>query len=354
MKLSKNLGRVATTFLATAMLASVTAVPAFAETTDGVGDVVPENGVTLDSGTTEHTIKLAKYLSKPANVYIPDATFEFSIAPSTTNPDVHTGMDINDAAKMGTDDSIETTSSEQSDATKLPAGTYKLTDTADIELVAENFDEPGEYYFTVTESNGQYENGQEWTTNTLTLKVIVVKESVLNPDTQQNEEKLCIYGYSLYDEDNPNDKLDGFTNEYLGGTDGTPYTYTVEKEVTGNMATSADKKTAHFEFDVDIDNNTLGENGTKTYYVTVNHADGCTGTTTTYNVSANSSAQTIAIANGETFTIYGLTANDKLTVTEKGVSTSEGTSTGAGFGEFTVTNTVNSSNGKTTGQQTAQ
>lgn len=34
MKLSKNLGRVATTLLATAMLASVSAVPAFAEDTN--------------------------------------------------------------------------------------------------------------------------------------------------------------------------------------------------------------------------------------------------------------------------------------------------------------------------------
>ena len=34
MKLSKNLGRIATTFLATAMLASVAAVPAFAAAGD--------------------------------------------------------------------------------------------------------------------------------------------------------------------------------------------------------------------------------------------------------------------------------------------------------------------------------
>lgn len=75
MKLNKTMGRVATTLVATAMLASL-AAPAFAE------DV--KYGTTGTPGTPLTKINIEKELVMPTYVNMPtDANFSFSISPVT-------------------------------------------------------------------------------------------------------------------------------------------------------------------------------------------------------------------------------------------------------------------------------
>ena len=69
MKLNKTFGRIATTLVATAMLASVAVVPAFA-----TGEPQYEEG---EFGTS--TIQITKELIMPSEVNVPDVTFSFDI-----------------------------------------------------------------------------------------------------------------------------------------------------------------------------------------------------------------------------------------------------------------------------------
>ena len=86
MKLNKTFGRIATTLVATAMLASVAVVPAFAEKfgegewADGVIDTTDSTALTQ--------IVFTKELMKPATVNTPNKTFTFTLSNST---DVQTG-----------------------------------------------------------------------------------------------------------------------------------------------------------------------------------------------------------------------------------------------------------------------
>ena len=69
MNLRKNLGRVASTIVATALLASVATVPAFAA---GASTAQNANGLT--------SITLNKKLVLPDNVAIPNQTFTFTVS----------------------------------------------------------------------------------------------------------------------------------------------------------------------------------------------------------------------------------------------------------------------------------
>ena len=81
MKLSrKNVGRIATTFLATAMLASLTAVPAMAVDGDGTGGETEDNVAWNEGEITQnedgsYSIELSKELLKRKSVTTPNVFF---------------------------------------------------------------------------------------------------------------------------------------------------------------------------------------------------------------------------------------------------------------------------------------
>ena len=83
MKLNKTFGRIATTLVATAMLASMAVVPAFAEggpveeppAYGGVG----EDGTQYEDGDIIHNLTFKKVLKMPENVYTPGIQFNFTL-----------------------------------------------------------------------------------------------------------------------------------------------------------------------------------------------------------------------------------------------------------------------------------
>ena len=111
MKLSrKNVGRIATTFLATAMLASLTAVPAMAE--DGDGNQDDQTTATYQNDT----FSLTKTLTKPVGVYTPAVTFTFTISEAVPRHEVRDGMAVEsgdirafDTTKSVNDTFVQTT-----------------------------------------------------------------------------------------------------------------------------------------------------------------------------------------------------------------------------------------------------
>src|SRR5699024_3819524 len=70
MKLNKTFGRIATTLVATAMLASMAVVPTSAASNMDDGTLTNEGGIT--------TVTFTKEYSMPANVAIPNITFTFA------------------------------------------------------------------------------------------------------------------------------------------------------------------------------------------------------------------------------------------------------------------------------------
>lgn len=337
MKLSKNLGRVATTFLATAMLASVSAVPAFAD------------DYTINTATAE--VEIVKTITKDKDVLLPNAKFEFDInAIEGESYNYAPNKGINDALKFkskgaeGTQDDNIISSAPTTNHSEVGSTSVELSDVATIIVDASAFAEPGTYQYKITESSGYYEdatdnaNDAQWSEKELTLTVVITRES----------DGMRVYSYELT-ADGSEGKRDGFTNDYMnGGGSGTPYTFTMDKVVNGNAATT-NEKNAHFNFTVKITNDaTNDETQAKTYRIVVNHNnDGYTGSDDGfYYISENATQNnTIAVAMGDQVTIYGLTKNDKVNITETGYN---GTtpSVACEWNDFEVTNTKNTAEGE--------
>ena len=326
MKLSKTFGRVATTLVATAMLASL-AVPAFAD--ESQSD--PNEGVVLETAAVETDINVTKTIVKPENVYLPDATFKFSLVPSQQENVMNGAVVIAD----------KTIHSQPSDS-DIGVTTVEIPDdTMTVHVNANMFTEPGEYEFTIRESEGYYEdsadnaNDSGWAQQFMTLRVYIIRDG----------DQMKVYGYSLISYNGDEEiKVDTFTNEYMNGsTSGTPYTFTVDKTVAGNAATSAEKA-AHYSFNLTIVNDATSTD--KTYYVVVAHnGTNCNEQAdTTYTVTEGD-AEPISVAMGDKVTIYGLTKNDVISVTETGYTGN--TPAGAcDWDIFTVTNSATEAEGE--------
>ena len=149
MKLSKNLGRVATTFLATAMLASVSAVPAFAD------------DYTINTATAE--VEIVKTITKDKDVLLPNAKFEFDInAIEGESYNYAPNKGINDALKFkskgaeGTQDDNIISSAPTTNHSEVGSTSIELSDVATIIVDASAFAEPGTYQYKFTVSSGYY------------------------------------------------------------------------------------------------------------------------------------------------------------------------------------------------------
>lgn len=358
MKLSKNLGRIATTFLATAMLASVSAVPAFANTPTWVGDL----STNLKSTAV---VSIKKQIRKADNVYLPNAEFEFDLTPwdFTAHAEDADATYGNGAAIQKTgegqsavEDTIVSTATEQGDITTEATGNISnvtLKDDLKIDLNADAFGEPGTYYFLLTEQAGSYPNGLSWNAQYMQLKVVIVRD-VNDVDKDENTDDLMVYGYELRkcDEDGSdvnNEKTDTIVNNYgidSGDKDLTK-DYDLSKVLTGNYLLSTDQS-GHYTFSVTVTN--TGDSAQK-YYAIITHGSTCDSTHSSKQIvtlTANS-AQNINIAQNDTFCIEGLTSADTVTVVENDYTGDNGGFDAPAY-EIDGGNTENASNDERTAQ----
>ena len=295
MKLNKTFGRVATTLVATAMLASL-AAPAYAATVSGSTENYDPD---KDQSNLQEsiTLNIGKKLQKPAGVAVPDETYEFEIGSNmtfnggTTLPEgTASAVSINAA-----DATIDTAAADMTTAnaalTEVP-----LQDTVQVDVTNE-YTDAGVYTYEIKEKAGTYPDGTEYAGETLTLTVYVQRKS---------DNTFGISGYSLKDSEET--KTSYFTNEYAGGSDGTTEAVTVNKIVDGAMATNDDLQNKHFDFTV-----TVNGDSTKEYYITVTHREGESEVQTAY-LTVNQQA-TIPLGHGETFVVNGLT-DEQVTVAE--------------------------------------
>ena len=335
MKLSrKNVGRIATTFLATAMLASLTAVPAMAEDKPiGSGDKM---GI-VDSDSDINSFTMKKNLYKPKKVYAPNLTFEFTVSP--TDPidnEVATGTTSNNQTvqipvSKGEEGGVvgATDSSNTGKAVFSPVHDYADDGVANDggigqELISENvtftvdntkFTHAGVYKYTITETQFDpaavgYDEFEDIKFDTVPTRVLYVYVEE-NDDTNEGADPYIVTGIVMK---NGNNKDDGFDNGYFKDPDGnneTPHELFVQKEVTGAMG----NKSEEFAFTIEI-NGAAGEK----YYAVVEElgANGAwTETTTIYTITSDDEAMSFTLKHNQRLHVYGLSDTDTYTVVEE-------------------------------------
>ena len=337
MKLSrKNVGRIATTFLATAMLASLTAVPAMAvDNPIGSGD---DNMGIVDSDSDIDAFTMKKNLYKPEKVYAPNLTFEFTVSPTDPAPDeVATGTTSNNQnvqipVSKGEEGGVvgATTAGTTGKAVFSPEKDYNATDNVENdggigqELISENvtftvdntkFTHAGVYKYTITETQfdpakAGYDEFEDIKFDTVSTRVLYVYVEE-NDSSAEEADPYIVTGIVMKNGDN---KDDGFDNGYFkdpDGTDETPHELFVQKEVTGAMG----NKSEEFAFTIEIN----GATGEK-YYAVVEELDAngaWNETTTIYTITSDAEAMPFTLKHNQRLHVYGLSDTDTYTVVEK-------------------------------------
>ena len=309
MKLSrKNLGRVATTFLATAMLASLTAVPAMAA--NGVsGGGTPESKVT--------TIPIGKTITTDGHSYAPNETYTFIVEGGAAgNYMIEENNEFVSKAVLAgaTGDLNVSTTESKTNTGEDPAASYTLEDaTITVNENAFLSKTPGIYHYVVTEKVGTT-TGMTYDTSVYDLFLYVMNgpigvndhyvgyavavEQVVDTGEGSPTNGQLIPGTEKAE------KI-AFVNDY-DSSNQLLHDITVTKRVEGSMG---DKVNDEFTFTVSVD----GE-ANESFYVE-------------YKTSANAQVTKASVTTGQdlsipgikhdgVITIYGLDADDKFEISE--------------------------------------
>ena len=305
MNLKKNLGRIATAFVATAMLASLTAVPASAADAEQgqVNTQLPE-------------LKINKVLTLPSDVATPNQLFSFQVASATVEGEQTVTLDnvtLPLYTGAGTITTNGVTFSPADDGEKRVEGDPNDTVTYEVAFTlpdAEVFDAAGVYKYTITENTEGLD--QDYTDKTNGLDLYLMVERV-NKDTAVTAgEPLMITGAYIYPHDDDmsdtSTKTADYNNWYkLTETGTTVGNLNFTKEVKGAMANMSDT----FTFTVAGEGI---EEGTK-YTVKI----GESAEKTTQEATAEGLVFE-NVGNGADITIYGLDEGE-YTITESGNET---------------------------------
>ncbi len=309
MKLTrKSIGRIAASFVATAMLATMAIVPASANT-----------GVTEPAEGTDNitAIDVSKIVTTDSNTYAPNTQFIIAV-------DEGKGKTFNDGtgsvtAVAGIEGGLTGTTiqsqpnyvegEEGSQTVVAPQASYEFDGT----LAVDNdvFTKPGIYHYEVRETAGSYD-GITYSTETYDVYLYVTNNSDFSDYVVSNVVVV------KNGETDAKSELT-FTNDYGKNNDGT-HDVKVTKVIAGTLG---DKENDTFSFTVKV-NGVEGE-VYKVVYTndTVEH--------TTYVMSGDDNAITVTgVGDQDYIQIFGLSANDTYTVTE-----TDGASQG-----YTVTDTV--------------
>lgn len=331
MKLSrKTFGRVATTFLATAMLASLTAVPAFAEsevpTTVPTTPLEPADGqIGVSHGDT---FNIAKYLEIPENANTPAHTYTFNIVPATeeelTDAEKAKGIEAGVAGGVPTTADISFAANAKVDADGYAKA---KTDNLEVNISSTGITHAGSYKYFVTEAKTEEAGATEvyddvnYDENQLVLYVHVKNNptepaslsvdfiELVDPDGKKNDD-------GTYEAT----KIDGFTNVYGEDDDKEDKLYDIvlNKVVTGDQA----NLDAMFKFVVAVES----EYDNDTVLIVDTNGDGQYGNTIEVNgeqvsdqvvtLPADGSGVEISLGNDVSAKIFNVSADSVYTIVE--------------------------------------
>lgn len=275
MKLNKTLGRIATTFLATAMLASVSAVPAFAAKHD-LG--VNQNKVTIPVKLAVDNTETTPAMSTEYTVgYLDAAAIEGDLLGQASDIVINSSDLVADIMANSTPDN----------------GT--VSTNLELAFNTEAFNTvgrgPGIYEYTLTETASTLPTGVD-ADGPFLLRVWVVNEE----KDGQLTGKLVVSGAELYAQtaegQYSEDKQDSIDKEY------TTYSLTLTKEIAGKFAS----KNTPFTFNITFQAPN-GENYTGTFY-------------TAYSGTASGDVPDVVFSNGLSASVTpSLKHNGTITVT---------------------------------------
>lgn len=272
MKLSKNLGRIATTFLATAMLAAFAAVPASAAAPDGaIQTAEGETGLTK--------ITFTEQLVLPKEVVTPTPTFTFNIKPVTVEEGtVNIGIetDATVAVHSGKGDEISdagtvtiSKDAQRNDYTGVDGVQY-VTATVDLTSLPATtlFNDAGVYKYQIVQ-NQLTTDASDYSDKTTALDLYLAVAR------KNDGSGYYIANAVLYKANDASDaaKTSTYTNWYKldDDGDGNPVTkvgnITVNTTVSGAMGSHADEFTyevtglkANTNYDIQIDGKSSAQN----------------------------------------------------------------------------------------------
>lgn len=280
MKLNKTFGRIATTLVATAMLASVAAVPAFAvedgdsspsETYAGV-----EDGTQYANGAEITNLTFKKVLQLPENVPVPDVDFNFTLE-GTDADETETVRGLWTTGAGGTSIPVHSadgkvsgtasfTGSEETTAVTGKTGVVQAEVTVNIPLagLADDFTDTGAYKYILSEDeltvNNEYDDYILDEDDRVVY--LYVQRADGNP-TSEDYDKFIVTGAVMMDPDATYNPATGKSNGVIENTyqlnkegEVVPNELTVEKKVTGAMSSPNDE----FVFNIKIDQTYTGDN----------------------------------------------------------------------------------------------
>ena len=244
------------------------------------GTMMAAMGTTAMAAENPANLTITKELIKEVNAYAPNTEFQFSIVPGAAGV-TEDGMPITAGPEGGV------SFAGGNDSVKFTDGVGQGSMEQTLSLVVNNgsFSAPGIYRYTVSEVKGNYEGVQ-------------YDETTKNFDVYVNSDG-DVYAYTFTDAGAEDGKDDGvFTNKYDENTGLGDLKIT--KEVTGNQG----NKSQEFTFTIGVD----GADGEQ-YHVVY-------GSENTVVELNSGETKEIQLSDGETATIYGLSASDVYTVTE--------------------------------------
>lgn len=310
MNLRKNLGRVASTIVATALLASVATVPAFAADTQPVEE---------NTGK----ILITKNLSKDTDVYAPNATFYFKVDPAEPEKDTDGNVtekdDNNITVEKGPQDGVKFDRTDGQVTFTPSADTLSsatISAQAKLTFDATKFDHAGVYKYTIQEyipeGESEYE-GVVYDYTEYTMYVYV--------ENGTNGREFANATLFTEDEEGKKTKQETIDNRYGSEDSGkTVKDLVLAKNIEGDAA----DKTGEFTFDVTV-TGTAGE-AYNIIYGTVNESGTFTANSgdaaqTEILYSSNTNGEvtkkiTVTLGDDEAVKITGLSANDTYNITE--------------------------------------
>lgn len=265
---------------ATMVLALVgVAAPAWAEG----GSTTPHLPV------TDNKVTIASKLTMDENAMVPNVMFNYSIAPASKKELTSTGgMPVT----AGVDGAVSLSPASVNYSDKKlnhenADGTTTITAQLSAVLAASKFTAPGIYRYKITQTPPELDGLD-----------VAHEELFLDVYVENGNPGLVANGCTLSTAAGSGDKTSGFENKYV------THKLTIEKVVDGNQG----DKNKDFDFTVTI----KGADGEAYKYATVKG-----GTTTPNEIKAASgTAISVRLKNGESVIFYGLSSEDKFTVTE--------------------------------------
>ena len=289
MKLTrKSIGRIAASFVATAMLATMAIVPASAANMSGA------------------VVDITKQITKDTDTYAPNTSFTFQVKPYQGDTEegavVQAGPEGGVYFSMSEGQKVYTGTISSAPATgDIGQTTLTLAQKLGLQIdeTVLSAKDPGVYRYEVSEvtpdSDDQYD-GIVYTTEVKYFDVYV---------TLDKEGNKVVSAYTFVSEDGDT-KDDGvFVNDYDTAT-GANKTLKVEKVLAGDQASP------NQEFEINITIN--GAAGEQYKIVKTNTSNAEEAMTVTYLTSGQ--MQTIELQGDEYVTIYGLSPEDTYTVVE--------------------------------------